>query len=202
MEFFNLELRAWKKKTPLHQEHSTGCSSFGNACQPHHRCPMGCRDGSSSTSGFSCSSSPSVRRNASFSLFCCPLLTVFPEVPPAEPQGSAVSVVGLRQRRPGSLSEALQQLRGGSSSRGAQGRALCCIAGDQYCGGRLEKPSGSFHTPNWPERDYPAGVTCSWHIVAPKNQVRRCHRPAGTAQLAVPAGTNTCEQPAAHAALG
>ncbi|XP_009979174.1 PREDICTED: procollagen C-endopeptidase enhancer 2, partial [Tauraco erythrolophus] len=43
--------------------------------------------------------------------------------------------------------------------------------GDQYCGGRLEKPSGSFQTPNWPERDYPAGVTCSWHIVAPKNQL-------------------------------
>ncbi|OCT80916.1 procollagen C-endopeptidase enhancer 2 [Xenopus laevis] len=43
--------------------------------------------------------------------------------------------------------------------------------GDQYCGGRLDKPSGSFQTPNWPERDYPAGVTCSWHIVAPKHQV-------------------------------
>ncbi|XP_044288734.1 procollagen C-endopeptidase enhancer 2 isoform X5 [Varanus komodoensis] len=51
-------------------------------------------------------------------------------------------------------------------------RALCCIfAGDQYCGGRLNKPSGSFKTPNWPDRDYPAGVTCSWHIVAPKNQL-------------------------------
>lgn len=44
--------------------------------------------------------------------------------------------------------------------------------GDQYCGGRLDKPSGTFKTPNWPEKDYPAGVTCSWHIVAPKNQVR------------------------------
>ncbi|XP_077480906.1 procollagen C-endopeptidase enhancer 2b isoform X2 [Stigmatopora argus] len=43
--------------------------------------------------------------------------------------------------------------------------------GDQYCGGRLSKPSGTFKTPNWPERDYPAGVTCSWHIVAPKNQI-------------------------------
>uniref|UniRef100_G1KD22 Procollagen C-endopeptidase enhancer 2 n=1 Tax=Anolis carolinensis TaxID=28377 RepID=G1KD22_ANOCA len=43
--------------------------------------------------------------------------------------------------------------------------------GDQYCGGRLDKPSGSFKTPNWPDRDYPAGVTCSWHIVAPKNQL-------------------------------
>ncbi|XP_061522994.1 procollagen C-endopeptidase enhancer 2b [Phycodurus eques] len=43
--------------------------------------------------------------------------------------------------------------------------------GDQYCGGRLDKPSGTFKTPNWPDRDYPAGVTCSWHIVAPKNQI-------------------------------
>ncbi|KAK7881786.1 hypothetical protein WMY93_030195 [Mugilogobius chulae] len=30
--------------------------------------------------------------------------------------------------------------------------------GDQYCGGRLDKPSGSFKTPNWPEKDYPAGI--------------------------------------------
>ncbi|KAJ3611585.1 hypothetical protein NHX12_021600 [Muraenolepis orangiensis] len=43
--------------------------------------------------------------------------------------------------------------------------------GEQYCGGRLEKPSGSFYTPNWPEKDYPAGVTCSWHILAPKHQI-------------------------------
>ncbi|MBN3304025.1 PCOC2 endopeptidase, partial [Amia calva] len=43
--------------------------------------------------------------------------------------------------------------------------------GEQYCGGRLDKPSGSFKTPNWPEKDYPAGVTCSWHIVAPKHQI-------------------------------
>uniref|UniRef100_A0A8C2ANU8 Procollagen C-endopeptidase enhancer 2b n=1 Tax=Cyprinus carpio TaxID=7962 RepID=A0A8C2ANU8_CYPCA len=43
--------------------------------------------------------------------------------------------------------------------------------GDQYCGGRLMKRSGTFKTPNWPEKDYPAGVTCSWHIVAPKNQI-------------------------------
>ncbi|KAG9343522.1 hypothetical protein JZ751_013688 [Albula glossodonta] len=43
--------------------------------------------------------------------------------------------------------------------------------GDRYCGGRLDKPSGSLKTPNWPEKDYPAGVTCSWHIVAPRNQI-------------------------------
>ncbi|KAL4635859.1 procollagen C-endopeptidase enhancer 2-like [Arapaima gigas] len=43
--------------------------------------------------------------------------------------------------------------------------------GERYCGGRLVKPSGSLKTPNWPEKDYPAGVTCSWHIMAPRNQV-------------------------------
>ncbi|KAK3546230.1 hypothetical protein QTP70_025194 [Hemibagrus guttatus] len=43
--------------------------------------------------------------------------------------------------------------------------------GERYCGGLLDKPSGSFMTPNWPDRDYPPGVTCSWHIVAPEHQV-------------------------------
>ncbi|KAM9604905.1 procollagen C-endopeptidase enhancer 2 [Trichechus inunguis] len=42
--------------------------------------------------------------------------------------------------------------------------------GDRYCGGRLETP-GSFKTPNWPDRDYPIGVTCVWHIVAPEDQL-------------------------------
>uniref|UniRef100_A0A4W3HD72 Procollagen C-endopeptidase enhancer 2b n=1 Tax=Callorhinchus milii TaxID=7868 RepID=A0A4W3HD72_CALMI len=42
---------------------------------------------------------------------------------------------------------------------------------DQFCGGRLQKSPGSFKTPNWPDHDYPAGVSCSWHIVAPKNQI-------------------------------
>ncbi|KAM9258579.1 LOW QUALITY PROTEIN: procollagen C-endopeptidase enhancer 1-like [Morus bassanus] len=37
----------------------------------------------------------------------------------------------------------------------------------QFCGGRLEKPQGSLKTPNWPEENYPAGISCSWHIVAP-----------------------------------
>ncbi|XP_058251656.1 procollagen C-endopeptidase enhancer 2 isoform X2 [Hemibagrus wyckioides] len=43
--------------------------------------------------------------------------------------------------------------------------------GERYCGGLLDKPSGTFMTPNWPDRDYPPGVTCSWHIVAPEHQV-------------------------------
>ncbi|XP_030631413.1 procollagen C-endopeptidase enhancer 2 isoform X2 [Chanos chanos] len=42
--------------------------------------------------------------------------------------------------------------------------------GDRYCGGILDSPVGTLKTPNWPEKDYPAGVTCSWHIVAPQNQ--------------------------------
>ena len=46
------------------------------------------------------------------------------------------------------------------------------LVGDRYCGGLLDRSSGSLKTPNWPEKDYPAGVTCTWHIVAPRNQVR------------------------------
>lgn len=42
---------------------------------------------------------------------------------------------------------------------------------DRYCGGHLDKPVGTIKTPNWPDRDYPPGVTCLWHIVAPQDQV-------------------------------
>ncbi|XP_004617253.1 procollagen C-endopeptidase enhancer 1 [Sorex araneus] len=41
----------------------------------------------------------------------------------------------------------------------------------QFCGGRLEKAQGTLTTPNWPESDYPAGISCSWHIIAPQDQV-------------------------------
>ncbi|XP_075345698.1 procollagen C-endopeptidase enhancer 1 isoform X2 [Mycteria americana] len=41
----------------------------------------------------------------------------------------------------------------------------------QFCGGRLEKPQGSLKTPNWPEENYPPGISCSWHIVAPPEKV-------------------------------
>ncbi|XP_041094215.1 procollagen C-endopeptidase enhancer 2-like isoform X2 [Polyodon spathula] len=40
-----------------------------------------------------------------------------------------------------------------------------------FCGGKLTKPQGSLQTPNWPESNYPAGISCSWHIVVPNNQV-------------------------------
>ncbi|XP_041738201.1 procollagen C-endopeptidase enhancer 2 isoform X2 [Coregonus clupeaformis] len=35
---------------------------------------------------------------------------------------------------------------------------------NQFCGGRLTKAQGSIKTPNWPNSDYPAGISCSWHI--------------------------------------
>ncbi|XP_021506337.1 procollagen C-endopeptidase enhancer 1 [Meriones unguiculatus] len=41
----------------------------------------------------------------------------------------------------------------------------------QFCGGRMEKAQGTLTTPNWPESDYPPGISCSWHIIAPSNQV-------------------------------
>ncbi|XP_004840253.1 procollagen C-endopeptidase enhancer 1 [Heterocephalus glaber] len=41
----------------------------------------------------------------------------------------------------------------------------------QFCGGRLEKAQGTLTTPNWPESDYPPGINCNWHIIAPLDQV-------------------------------
>ncbi|XP_069025958.1 procollagen C-endopeptidase enhancer b [Embiotoca jacksoni] len=35
---------------------------------------------------------------------------------------------------------------------------------NQFCGGRLTKSQGSVKTPNWPNSNYPAGISCSWHI--------------------------------------
>ncbi|KAM8974011.1 procollagen C-endopeptidase enhancer 2-like [Pelodytes ibericus] len=45
------------------------------------------------------------------------------------------------------------------------------ITDNQFCGGKFEKPQGSIHTPNWPENNYPSGISCSWHIVAPQDKV-------------------------------
>uniref|UniRef100_G3Q6L5 Procollagen C-endopeptidase enhancer b n=1 Tax=Gasterosteus aculeatus aculeatus TaxID=481459 RepID=G3Q6L5_GASAC len=42
----------------------------------------------------------------------------------------------------------------------------------QFCGGRLTKAQGSVKTPNWPNSNYPAGISCSWHIsVEPSNVI-------------------------------
>ncbi|KAM6959935.1 procollagen C-endopeptidase enhancer b [Tautogolabrus adspersus] len=43
---------------------------------------------------------------------------------------------------------------------------------NQFCGGRLIKSQGSVKTPNWPNSNYPAGISCSWHIsVEPSNVI-------------------------------
>ncbi|XP_071316098.1 procollagen C-endopeptidase enhancer b [Trachinotus anak] len=42
---------------------------------------------------------------------------------------------------------------------------------NQFCGGRLTKSQGSVKTPNWPNSDYPAGISCSWHITVEPNNV-------------------------------
>ncbi|XP_018607273.1 procollagen C-endopeptidase enhancer a [Scleropages formosus] len=41
----------------------------------------------------------------------------------------------------------------------------------QFCGGKLTKPQGSIKTPNWPEKKYPAGISCSWHIAVEPDMV-------------------------------
>uniref|UniRef100_A0A8C4S3D5 Procollagen C-endopeptidase enhancer a n=1 Tax=Erpetoichthys calabaricus TaxID=27687 RepID=A0A8C4S3D5_ERPCA len=60
------------------------------------------------------------------------------------------------------------------SDSGTGGRGfVAAFNGGQphFCGGKLMKPQGSLKTPNWPDSDYPAGISCSWHIIAPSNHV-------------------------------
>ncbi|XP_026791721.3 procollagen C-endopeptidase enhancer b isoform X1 [Pangasianodon hypophthalmus] len=42
---------------------------------------------------------------------------------------------------------------------------------NQFCGGKLTKPQGSVKTPNWPDSNYPTGISCSWHISVATNMV-------------------------------
>ncbi|KAJ8266230.1 hypothetical protein GJAV_G00128040 [Gymnothorax javanicus] len=42
---------------------------------------------------------------------------------------------------------------------------------NQFCGGRMTKPHGSLKTPNWPEKNYPAGISCSWHITVKPDMI-------------------------------
>ncbi|XP_048839582.1 procollagen C-endopeptidase enhancer a [Brienomyrus brachyistius] len=41
----------------------------------------------------------------------------------------------------------------------------------QFCGGKIQKAQGSLKTPNWPEKNYPPGITCSWHIIVETDMV-------------------------------
>ncbi|XP_017577472.1 procollagen C-endopeptidase enhancer a [Pygocentrus nattereri] len=41
----------------------------------------------------------------------------------------------------------------------------------QFCGGKMMKPQGSIKTPNWPEKNYPPGISCSWLITVDPGMV-------------------------------
>ncbi len=43
----------------------------------------------------------------------------------------------------------------------------------QFCGGKLTKSQGTIKTPNWPENNYPAGISCSWLITVEPEMVRK-----------------------------
>ncbi len=49
---------------------------------------------------------------------------------------------------------------------------------DQFCGGKLTKSQGTIKTPDWPEKNYPAGISCSWLIAVEPEMVRKKHNPA------------------------
>ncbi|XP_067113655.1 procollagen C-endopeptidase enhancer a [Osmerus mordax] len=42
---------------------------------------------------------------------------------------------------------------------------------DQYCGGKMTKSQGEIKTPNWPDKNYPAGISCSWLITVEPDRV-------------------------------
>jgi len=41
----------------------------------------------------------------------------------------------------------------------------------QFCGGKLTKDQGEIKTPNWPDKKYPAGTSCSWLITVEPDMV-------------------------------
>uniref|UniRef100_A0AAY3ZWK1 Procollagen C-endopeptidase enhancer n=1 Tax=Denticeps clupeoides TaxID=299321 RepID=A0AAY3ZWK1_9TELE len=41
----------------------------------------------------------------------------------------------------------------------------------QFCGGKLTKSQGSVKTPNWPEKNYPPSISCSWLITVEPDMV-------------------------------
>ncbi|XP_028452202.1 procollagen C-endopeptidase enhancer a [Perca flavescens] len=41
----------------------------------------------------------------------------------------------------------------------------------QFCGGKMTKAQGEIMTPNWPDKKYPAGTSCSWLITVEPDMV-------------------------------
>uniref|UniRef100_A0A4W4GWN6 Procollagen C-endopeptidase enhancer b n=1 Tax=Electrophorus electricus TaxID=8005 RepID=A0A4W4GWN6_ELEEL len=74
--------------------------------------------------------------------------------------------------RPGAListSNTMMLEMASDSSKG--GRGFLAFFNNQFCGGRLTAHQGSVKTPNWPDLDYPAGISCSWHISVATNMI-------------------------------
>ncbi|KAM4546871.1 procollagen C-endopeptidase enhancer a [Fundulus diaphanus] len=42
---------------------------------------------------------------------------------------------------------------------------------EQFCGGKMTKSQGEIKTPNWPDRKYPPGTSCSWLITVEPDRV-------------------------------
>ncbi|XP_074466312.1 procollagen C-endopeptidase enhancer a [Sebastes fasciatus] len=42
---------------------------------------------------------------------------------------------------------------------------------EQFCGGKITKAQGEIKTPNWPDKKYPAGTSCSWLITVEADMV-------------------------------
>lgn len=40
----------------------------------------------------------------------------------------------------------------------------------------MTKPQGSITTPNWPNKNYPSGISCSWLITVDPDKVRTLNR--------------------------
>ncbi|XP_026859620.2 procollagen C-endopeptidase enhancer b [Electrophorus electricus] len=82
--------------------------------------------------------------------------------------------------RPGAListSNTMMLEMASDSSKGGRGFLAFFSGGkphvddNQFCGGRLTAHQGSVKTPNWPDLDYPAGISCSWHISVATNMI-------------------------------
>ncbi|KAM6907359.1 procollagen C-endopeptidase enhancer a [Xenentodon cancila] len=65
------------------------------------------------------------------------------------------------------------------SDEGTQGRGFVAYfsgtkpytSDEPFCGGKMTKAQGEIKTPNWPEKKYPPGTSCSWLITAEPNMV-------------------------------
>ncbi|XP_003450532.1 procollagen C-endopeptidase enhancer a [Oreochromis niloticus] len=45
------------------------------------------------------------------------------------------------------------------------------VSDQQFCGGRITKAQGEIKTPNWPDKKYDPGTSCSWLITVDPNMV-------------------------------